>query len=92
MVQPDKQESIWEVKSRIVISKTLDMKKDTKPYAISTAKKSSIEARGLCAKCGVRVSRDDLESCSHCGSLICSDCKRLARKKANRLISAAPNG
>lgn len=93
MVQPDKQDASFEnVRTRIIISRPLDIRKDNGPFAVSTGKKSSIEARGSCSKCGVRVGRDDLEACSHCGSLLCRECKRLARNKAKRFLSTAANG
>ncbi len=88
MVQPNKQEGLFgDAKTRIVISKSFDAKKDKEPYSIATARKSSIEARGVCAKCGLRVGRDDLEACPHCGSFICKDCKRLAKRRARQQAS-----
>lgn len=50
-------------------------------FSISTARKSSIEARIVCAVCGVRANRDELESCPCCGSLLCPDCRRRMQKK-----------
>lgn len=57
-------------------------------FTVSTARKSVIEAKAMCAVCGARVNRDDLEPCSHCGSLICPVCKKQNPKRGKGL--AAP--
>lgn len=50
-------------------------------FTVSTARKSVIEAKGMCAVCGVRVNRDDLETCFQCGSPLCPDCKKQGRQR-----------
>ncbi|HWP98206.1 MAG TPA: hypothetical protein VN426_15270 [Syntrophomonadaceae bacterium] len=52
--------------------------------SISTARRSSIEAKGMCSACGMRANRDDLQICSHCGSPLCPDCFRQAQRKEKR--------
>ncbi len=45
-----------------------------KQMMVSTAKRSSIEARTLCSGCGTRVKKEKMISCNSCGSLICENC------------------
>lgn len=89
MHQPDKQEGpSMRIKSGMFQATPLASDQEKEQFVVSTARKHSIEAKGMCSICGIRVARDDLEACSHCGSPLCVDCKRQSQKKGKRLAAA----
>ncbi|MEQ8176607.1 MAG: hypothetical protein ABRQ26_16260 [Syntrophomonadaceae bacterium] len=82
MQQPGIQEApIMRVKTGSFQAKPQPSETEKEAFTVSTARKSVIEAKGMCAVCGVRVNRDDLEPCAHCGSPLCPDCNKQAQKR-----------
>ncbi|MDR1159952.1 MAG: hypothetical protein LBK69_04920 [Syntrophomonadaceae bacterium] len=41
---------------------------------VTTARRSSVEARLLCGICGTRRRREDFHLCDFCGSMLCKNC------------------
>ena len=52
----------------------LDKKDEENLLTISTARRSSIEARVLCSRCSSRVERENIYNCTTCGSMVCKNC------------------
>ncbi|MDR1616862.1 MAG: hypothetical protein LBR98_07620 [Syntrophomonadaceae bacterium] len=48
---------------------------------ITTARRSSVEARLLCGICGTRGRREDFCLCDFCGSMLCGSCFDKHRSK-----------
>lgn len=88
-MQPGIQEApIMRVKTGSYQATPQPAEAEKEAFTVSTARKSVIEAKGMCSVCGVRVNREDLESCSHCGSPICLDCKNQAQKRGRGLTTS----
>jgi rRNA maturation endonuclease Nob1 len=50
-------------------------------FMVTTARKSSIEAKNICPQCQNHVNRNELIVCDHCGSEVCRSCLEKAQEK-----------
>lgn len=60
---------------------------DEGQFMISTAKKSSLEAKNICPRCQERLSQQEMRSCEYCGSELCAQCLSNFRKKRSRNLA-----
>jgi len=56
--------------------KALKIKNEGEPsmFMVTTARKSSVEAKNLCSSCGLWFSRHEMRTCKTCGSEVCKYC------------------
>ena len=47
---------------------------DDSMFMVTTARRSNIEMNYSCPECGVRLKKQELETCSGCGEDYCSQC------------------
>lgn len=62
------------VKTRIFRAVPVKTAIEESMFMITTARRSNIEVSYNCSECGMRVKKQELETCSECGYDFCSQC------------------
>ena len=81
MLEKELDTSVMRVNTEKFKAVTFEKKSEENLMTISTARRSSIEARVLCSRCNTRVKREDIYNCETCGSMVCNKCLANLGKK-----------